>query len=101
MVYDREWWAKQEYVDTLPRIVRLKRLAWIVAWGIFAKWMPYFMCNCWRVLLLSFFGLRHRGSVSVYPSASIWAPWNVETGSFVAIDDNVNLYSVDKIVIVI
>ena len=45
------------------------------------------------------FGMRHCGHVSVYPSVNVWAPWNVEMGSYVAIDDQVNLYSVDKITI--
>ena len=33
------------------------------------------------------------------PSVKIWAPWNLKVGCAVAIDDEVNLYSVDKIAI--
>ena len=51
------------------------------------------------MLLLKCFGMEHCGHVSVYPSARVWAPWNVEMGSYVAIDDQVNLYSADKITI--
>ena len=34
-----------------------------------------------------------------YPSVRVWAPWNLKVGGCVAIDDEVNLYSVDKITI--
>ena len=37
--------------------------------------------------------------VSCYPSVKIWAPWNLKLGTYVAIDDEVNLYCVDKITI--
>ena len=37
--------------------------------------------------------------MSFYPSVQIWAPWNIEMGNFVAIDDEVNLYSVAKITV--
>ena len=36
-------------------------------------------------------------NIQVFPSVKIWAPWNLEFGSFVAIDDNVRLYSANKI----
>ena len=96
-LYSSEWWARQHYVDDLPRSVKFKRLLWIVVWGVFAKWMPYFIGRKWRVLLLRIFGMKDDGKVSFYPSAKIWAPWNLELGSYVAIDDEANLYSAAKI----
>ena len=102
----RWWWSKQDYYDPLPKSVKLRRLMWIVAWGLFASWMPYFVCRRWRIRLLEIFGMKQRVSnggrirhVSVYPSAKVWAPWNVEVGEMVAIDDQVNLYSAAKITI--
>lgn len=107
--YDSEWWARQNYHDPLPKNVKLKRLAWLLAWGFLASWMPYFVGARWRNWLLARFGVRQnpvaprRGKsiarVSVYPTARIWAPWNLELGEFVAIDDQVNLYSAAKITI--
>ncbi len=41
--------------------------------------------------------MRDEGHVGFYPSVKVWAPWNLELGSYVAIDDAVNLYSADKI----
>ena len=97
MHFDSSWWAKQDYLEGLARSVKLRRLLWIVIWGICAKWMPYFVGNHWRVLLLRMFGMRHCGCVCCYPSVKVWAPWNIELGRHVAIDDAVNLYSADKI----
>lgn len=95
--YDSNWWSKQNYSDPIPREVKMKRLWWLAAWNLCAKWMPYFLGNKWRVFILSRFGMRHEGHIGVYPSVKVWAPWNVTMGSWVAIDDAVNLYSADKI----
>ena len=97
--YESDWWAQQSYSDPLPRYVKLRRLAWICAWGWFAKWMPYFVGSRWRTFLLRLFGMKDNGHVGFYPSSKVWAPWNLELGSYVAIDDAVNLYSADKITI--
>ena len=97
--YSSEWWAEQRYSDAISASTKFRRLAWISVWALLAKWMPYFIGTHWRVCLLQLFGLKHCGHVAVYPSAKIWAPWNVSVGSYVAIDDQVNLYSTDKITI--
>ena len=97
--FDREWWAEQYYADSIPKAVKRRRLVWFIAWKLSASWLPYFIGNKWRVWLLKCFGMKHFGHVGVYPSVKVWAPWNVEMGSYVAIDDAVNLYSVGKIAI--
>lgn len=95
--YTSKWWAMQDYCDSLPRGVKLKRLAWMIAWSFLAKWMPYFIGGGLRVWLLRRFGMKDHGRVYFYPSAKVWAPWNLELASNIAIDDEVNLYSVAKI----
>ena len=49
--------------------------------------------------MLSIFGMKHNGHIGLYPTCKLWAPWNIEMGGCVAIDDEVNLYSADKIMI--
>ena len=49
--------------------------------------------------MLKLFGCKMTNKVSCYPSAKIWAPWNLKLGTYVAIDDEVNLYNVDIITI--
>ncbi len=95
--FTTEWWATQHYIDTTPRRIKLLRMAWLISWFLFAAWMPYFLGGRWRVVLLSIFGMKHGYRVNLYPSVKIWAPWNLALGNYVAIDDNVNLYSVDQI----
>lgn len=97
MHYDSTWWAKQYYTDPIAQGIKVKRLIWIMVWKILASWMPYFVGNGWRVRLLRMFGMKHKGHIGVYPTTKVWAPWNIEMGSYVAIDDQVNLYSADKI----
>lgn len=94
-----EEWARQYYVDAISRKTKLARLLWLIVWGGLARWMPYFVGNGWRVFLLKCFGLKCHGHVGVYPSVKVWCPWNVEMGSYVAVDDEVNLYSAAKITI--
>lgn len=97
--YSQEWWARQYYVDAISSVVKCRRLWWMIVWSTFAAWMPYFVARRWRVFLLSLFGMKHKGHIGVYPSCKVWAPWNIEMGSWVAIDDRVSLYSPDKITI--
>lgn len=95
----KEQWAAQTYHDAIPRNVKMKRLVWILVWGLCASWMPYFVGRWWRIFLLHLFGMKDEGSVSVYPTIKVWAPWNLKMGSCVAIDDAVNLYSAAPIII--
>ena len=95
--YSREWWNSIDYVDVMPKGMKRRRLVWMLAWAMLAKWMPFFIGRKWRVWLLTAFGMKLQGRMSVYPRAKIYAPWNLEIGSRVAIDDEVNLYCVDKI----
>ena len=97
--YDSDWWARQNYCDPLPRVIKVKRLLWLITWFLFAKWMPYFIGRRWRVFVVTLFGMKHKGHIGVYPTCKVWAPWNIEMGSWVAIDDDVNLYAADKITI--
>ena len=97
--YTSEWWERQVYHDALPRAEKNRRKKWFVVWKLLACWMPPKFCNGWLMWLLKRFGLTSGGGNRVFPSVKIWAPWNVVMGRFVAIDDEVNLYSVDKITI--
>jgi len=95
----KEQWAAQTYHDSIPRSVKLKRLAWIIVWELCASWMPYFVGRRWRNWLLRRFGMKDENHISFYPTVKVWAPWNLKLGSFVAIDDQVNLYSAAPITI--
>lgn len=56
-----------------------RRLAWIVIEQTLYRWSPVPL-HGWRRLLLRTFGARVRAGAHPYPSARIWAPWNLEMG---------------------
>lgn len=62
----------------------------------FARFYP---CQLWRNLVLRMFGTRTWYQAQFFPTARIWAPWNLKTGRSVAIDDNVDVYNVAPITI--
>ena len=51
----------------------------------------------WRAALLSLFGARLGRHVHVYPTARIWAPWNLEAGNYVGIGDRAIIYNMSAI----
>lgn len=56
------------------------------------------MFEKWRILLLKCFGARIGAEThSIYSTAEIWAPWNLELGDNVALSQHANIYAVDKI----
>jgi putative colanic acid biosynthesis acetyltransferase WcaF len=48
---------------------------------------------------LRLFGAKIGAGTSIYPSARIWAPWNLEMGDRSGIADGAEIYNVDKIVL--
>lgn len=75
---------------------RLARACWALAWGVFCRFSPRPL-HGWRRAWLVLFGARMHRTAAVYPSARIWAPWNLEMGARSALGDEVECYNVDKI----
>jgi putative colanic acid biosynthesis acetyltransferase WcaF len=65
---------------------------------LFIKTTPKFL-HKWRVLLYRVFGAKIGVGVKISPSSKLLYPWNIEIGNYCWIGDNVELYSVDKIII--
>lgn len=70
---------------------RIGRLAWTFFWAIFFRPTPWFM-GAYRTWLLKLWGadIKH---ARFHPSARVWAPWMLKTGSHCYIDANVYLYN--------
>ena len=75
---------------------RLARACWGLVWGLFCRYSPRPL-HGWRRVWLVLFGARIHRTAAVYPSARIWAPWNLEMGARSALGDDVECYNVDKI----
>ena len=72
------------------------RALWWSVWCIFFRPTPRNF-HRWRCFLLRLFGARLGKNVHPYPSARVWAPWNLTMGDDSCLSDWVDCYSVDKI----
>jgi putative colanic acid biosynthesis acetyltransferase WcaF len=84
------------YLDALPLSNRLARLAWNWVWLLLFRPTPSLLFG-WRRFLLRLFGARIGKGVHVYPSVSVWAPWNLQMEDRSALGPGVNCYSVGPI----
>jgi putative colanic acid biosynthesis acetyltransferase WcaF len=75
---------------------KLLRVLWQIAWVLFYRPSPRVL-HGWRRMLLRLFGARIGANAHPYPSAIIWAPWNLEMGEHSCLSENVDCYSVDSI----
>lgn len=98
--YDSDWWIRQRYETAISTVTRIRRFFWGVVYNFLFRTTPRVprFFALWRRLLLIRFGMDGKYG-TFYPSVKIWAPWNLKVGCCVVIDEEVNLYSVDKITI--
>jgi putative colanic acid biosynthesis acetyltransferase WcaF len=75
---------------------RVARTLWHVVWLLLYRPTPR-MLHPWRCFLLRIFGAKLGKAVHPYPSARIWAPWNLEMGDHACLSEDVDCYCVDKI----
>ena len=72
------------------------RAIWNVVWLLLFRPTPR-PFHAWRSVLLRMFGAKLGKAVHPYPSARIWAPWNLEMGDHSCLSEDVDCYCVDKI----
>ncbi len=75
---------------------KIGRALWNITWTLFYQPSPK-MFHSWRRFLLRSFGARIGQGAFAYPSAKIWAPWNLEMRDHSCLGDNVDCYCVDQI----
>lgn len=71
---------------------RLARLIWSIIYTLFFRLSPR-PFHKWRIFLLRCFGAKIQKHCHVYPSAKIWAPWNLEMDDYAGMGDDVICYS--------
>lgn len=71
---------------------------WRLVWLVFYRPSPTLL-HGWRRFLLRIFGAKIASPAYVYPSAQVWAPWNLEMGAHSTLASNVDCYCVDRVVI--
>ncbi|MCX8156979.1 MAG: WcaF family extracellular polysaccharide biosynthesis acetyltransferase [Verrucomicrobiae bacterium] len=75
---------------------------WRVLWAILGK--PIFRLSprpffSWRRLLLRCFGAKVGKEVHVYPSTTVYFPWNLEIGDWSAVGEDALIYNLGKVTI--
>lgn len=84
------------YRSELPLGNKLGRVAWAVVYLLLFRLSPV-PCFGWRRLLLRAFGAGIARTAKVYPSARIWAPWNLTMEAGAVVGPEVYCYSVGPI----
>jgi putative colanic acid biosynthesis acetyltransferase WcaF len=75
---------------------KLARSVWHVVWLLLYRPTPRLL-HPWRRFLLRGFGAKLGKGVHPYPSARIWAPWNLEMGDNSCLSEGVDCYCVAKV----
>lgn len=78
-----------------------KELALRVLWGLgkLAFRLTPRPCFGWRRAILRMFGAKVGGQVNIYPSATIYYPWNLEVGEGSAIGEWALVYNLGQVTI--
>ncbi len=89
---------EKAYQSELSPLNRCARLGWGVCWALLFRPTPRIL-HAWRVFLLRCWRAEIGNSVKVYPSARIWAPWNLKMEDNSIMGDRVDCYSVAAVTI--
>lgn len=72
-----------------------------VLWGVgyFFLFRPFIsgLFRRWRIFVLQMFGAKLSGTVNIYSSVKIWAPWNLAMGDYSCLGPYVDCYNQGKI----
>ena len=91
-----EEFYKGEYLNRLSLKNRVGRIIWGIVYLVLFRLTPV-PCFGWRRMLLRCFGAKLASSVHIYPSARIWAPWNLTMESRACLAQEVYCYNVDQV----
>jgi putative colanic acid biosynthesis acetyltransferase WcaF len=72
------------------------RAIWACAYWLLYRPSPVPL-HAWRAMVLRVFGARVGKGALIYPSARIWAPWNLTLGNGSCLGRGVDCYCVDKV----
>ncbi len=75
---------------------KVGRTLWQIVWLLFYRPTPR-LFHAWRRLLLRLFGAKLGKGVHPYPSARVWAPWNLEMGDHACLGEGVDCYCIEKV----
>ena len=71
---------------------RARRFIWGIVYTLFFRFTPRPL-HAWRCFLLRLFGAQRGPHCHIYPSARIWAPWNLRCAEQATIAEDVVVYN--------
>ena len=86
------------YRNRLSLSNRVVRVLWGITWAILYRPSPTVLFG-WRRTLLRCFGATVGVNAHPYPRCRIWAPWNLTMGPDSCLANDVDCYSVDKVIL--
>lgn len=90
--------AKPQLPRHLNSSNKALRMAWNWVWLLLFRPSPI-PFHGWRRFLLRVFGAQVGAGAHPYPSARVWAPWNLVMGEHSCLSHQVDCYCVDKVVL--
>lgn len=90
----------KNYKNRHSRASKLRRALWNIVWFFLFRLTPdrgLVLFVRWRVFLLRLFGAKIGRHCAIRNSCKVWQPWNLELGDWVALSEDCDIYSVDKI----
>ena len=86
----------QKFPSPHPYWNRICRVLWTLTWLVLFRPSPR-PFHIWRRWLLRLFGAQVAREAHPYPSARIWAPWNLTMKEGSCLGDHVDCYCVDRV----
>ena len=83
-------------IKKLSKSNKFLRIIWKLVWVLLYRPTPRSF-HKWRCFLLRLFGAKIGVGVHPYPSAAIWAPWNLIMADNSCLSEYVDCYNVDQI----
>jgi putative colanic acid biosynthesis acetyltransferase WcaF len=77
---------------------RMARVMWALVYTTLVRPSPRFM-HRWRNWVYRTMGARLHPTARIYPSARVWAPWNLTMGEHACVGDLTHIYCVAPITI--
>lgn len=77
---------------------KVSRVVWQIVWMLLYRPSPVFM-HGWRRWLLRLFGATIEAGAHPYPSAKIWAPWNLTMRQHSCLAPQVDCYCVAPVIL--
>ena len=78
---------------------KIRRLLWMICWTVLARPFPRGLFMPWKRFLLRLFGAKIAKTAGVYPTASIFMPWNLEMKEYALIGPGVDCYNAAPVVL--